>query len=80
MLLPALFGKFRFSAIALAGYIAGLAAGELFGGFQSDIPPQFLHYGWLILILAFLLACAIGVTVERRIKQAAGSPDSERND
>jgi len=46
--IPSLFGYYRFSLITLAGYISGVIAGELFGGFQSDIPPEYLHYGFVI--------------------------------
>jgi uncharacterized transporter YbjL len=69
VLLPILFGKIRFSIFALAGYVLGLIAGELFGGFQSDLPPQFLHYGWLILIIVFLVACVLGFYVEKRAEK-----------
>jgi hypothetical protein len=64
-----LFGKIRFSTVALAGYIVGLVAGELFGGFESDVPPQFRHHGWSILILTFLAACVIGFLVEKLSKK-----------
>ena len=65
---PALFGKIKFSIIAIVGYIIGITAGELFGGFQADVPPQYIHYGWLILILVFLASCIMGFVVEHRTK------------
>jgi hypothetical protein len=65
---PALFGKMRFSLIVLAGYILGICVGELFGGFQSDVWPQFLHYGWLILLITFFVSCIIGAIAEHRKK------------
>lgn len=68
ILVPSLFGKIRFSIIVLIGYILGLVFGELFGGFQASVPPQFLHYGWLILIIVFLMACILGVIVEHRTR------------
>lgn len=65
--LPALFGWAKFPYITFAGFILGNVAGELFGGFQSDIPPQYLHYGWLISIVVFFFSCAIGTYIEYRI-------------
>lgn len=67
--LPSIFGRYRFPACAFAGYAAGLVFGELFGGFQADVPPQYLHYGWLIFLCVFALSCVLGVFLERRKKQ-----------
>ena len=64
--LPVLYGKVRFSAIALGGYIVGLAAGELLGGWEADIGPQYLHHGWWIFLLMFLAGCVLGVLAQRR--------------
>ena len=64
--LPSVFGKYRFSAAAFAGYPIGLAAGELFGGFQADVPPQYLHYGWLIFLCVFAAACLLGAILQHR--------------
>ena len=52
--LPSIFGRYRFPACTFAGYAAGLVFGELFGGFQADIPPS----------------CVLGVFLERRKKQS----------
>ena len=65
---PSVFDKHRFSTAALVGYIAGIAAGELFGGFRADEPPQFLHYGWIISIAVFALFCILGALLQRRKK------------
>ena len=64
--LPSIFGWYRFPVCAFAGYAAGLLFGELFGGFEADVPPQFLHYGWLILLCTFAAACGLGIFLERR--------------
>lgn len=64
--LPTVFGKYRFSAVAFAGYPIGLAAGELLGGFRADVPPQYLHYGWLIFLCVFAAACLLGAILQRR--------------
>ncbi|HHT66560.1 MAG: hypothetical protein ACOX25_06470 [Caldicoprobacterales bacterium] len=62
--LAAMFGWLKFPYVTFAGFVLGNAAGELFGGFQSDLPPQYLHYGWLICIIVFLLSCAVGAYIE----------------
>jgi hypothetical protein len=67
--LPVLFGWFRFPYITFAGFILGNVVGELFGGFRSDIPPQYLHYGWLICIVVLLLSCAVGAYIEHLNKK-----------
>ncbi len=72
--LPALFGWIRFPYITFAGFVLGNIAGELFGGFRSDIPPEYRHYGWLIAIIVFLFSCAVGAYIEHRFKLRAG-PD-----
>ena len=62
--IPSLFGHYRFSMITLAGYVLGVIAGELFGGFRSDIPPEYRHYGWLIWGFVYLSAAITGILVE----------------
>ena len=66
ILVMAALGRVRFSIAALAGYVAGLAAGECFGGFQRTIPPQYPHYGWLIFLAFLILSAAAGALWERR--------------
>ena len=61
---PSVFGKYRFSIAAFAGYPLGLVLGELLGGFQADVPPQYLHYGWLIFLIVFAAACILGVFLQ----------------
>lgn len=63
--IPALFGKVRFSGLALAGYVTGMAAGELLGGWEADVGPQYLHHGWWIMLLVFLVFCGAGVVAQR---------------
>ncbi len=46
--LAALFGKRYLTIISLVGYILGIVLGELFGGFEANMPPQYLHHGWEI--------------------------------
>jgi len=63
--IPSLIGYYRFALITLAGYILGVVAGELFGGFQSDIPPEYLHYGWVIWGAVYITSVIIGMLVEK---------------
>lgn len=66
---PALLGKIRFSSISLMGYLLGLVLGELLGGGRAQIPPQYKHYGWLILIFVFAISCGIGAVRELRAEE-----------
>lgn len=65
-IIPVFWGRIRFSLITFIGCSIGILAGESFGGFQSDIPPRFLHWGWFICITVFLLSCATGIAFEVR--------------
>ncbi len=58
ILLPVLWGKAVFSLVALAGYLSGLALGELLGDGSS---------GRVILTAVFVLSCALGAVVQRRL-------------
>lgn len=63
---PSVFGKYRFSTLALSGYLVGIAAGELLGGFRSHEPPQYPHYGWIISIAVFLAFSVLGAVLQHR--------------
>lgn len=65
ILVFAVLGKLWFSGFALGGYLLGLVAGELLGGFWRA-PPSYHHYGWLIFICVFLISCAVGGVVQRK--------------
>lgn len=67
--IPSFFGCYRFSIITLTGYILGVIAGELLGGFQSDIPPQYLHHGWIIWGVVYISSAIIGIKTEKLVKQ-----------
>lgn len=67
-ILPALFGKRRFSLAALAGFAMGLPLGELLGENPNPVPYAMDHYGWAIWGCIFLLSIGIGVWLERRCK------------
>ena len=63
--IPIFFGWFWFPYITFVGYLLGNLFGELLGGFWSNIPPQYPHYGWIICIAVFLLSCVVGMWVEK---------------
>ena len=61
-----LLGKWHLTTfISFAGYILAIILGEMFGGFKSDVPPQYLHYGWLIWGFVFALSILVGIVIER---------------
>ena len=39
--------------------------GELLGGFQSHLPPQYPHYGWIICIAVYGCSALAGAAVEK---------------
>ena len=59
-------GYRKFVTVSVVGYIIGLVSGELFGGFESHIGPQYLHWGWLIFIIVFVISCFIGYMIEKK--------------
>lgn len=65
--LMTLLGKWHLTSfISFAGYILGIVLGELFGGFESDVPPEYLHYGWAIWGCVFITAVIVGIIIERK--------------
>jgi hypothetical protein len=58
------------SFVSFSGYILGIILGELFGGFKSNVPPRYLHYGWLIWGCVYILSIVIGVIMERTMKSS----------
>ena len=63
--LPALWGKYRFSATASIGFALGLALGELAGPNPAGAPWGHGHDGWAIWGGCFLLSLATGGVLER---------------
>lgn len=61
--------KVKFSLSTLTGYLLGMFAGELFGGYQKNVPPHYPHYGWLILLIVFFVFCLLGIWLQKRKKQ-----------
>lgn len=64
--LPALLGKFRLSAAALAGFEVGLVAGELLGPYPAGEAIGHSHYGWAIWGGVFLASLVAGAVWELR--------------
>ena len=66
IMISALLDKIKFSFSAFCGYILGLVLGEVFGGFNAEIAPEYKHYGWLILIIVFFISCIIGAVLQKK--------------
>lgn len=64
--LPACFGRRRFSAVTLAGFVLGLLAGMLFGPYPAGAALGHGHYGWLIWGVIYLLSILAGIVAQRR--------------
>ena len=63
--LPALFGKHRFSLVTLAGFTMGLPLGEYLGRNPEGSSYGYGHYGWAIWAGIFLLSVALGIWLQR---------------
>ena len=64
-ILPAVFGKYRFSFVTLAGFLLGLVFGELFGPNPAGEAYGMGHYGWAIWGAIFALSIVIGIILEK---------------
>ena len=64
-IIPAFFGKYRFSFTTFSGFGAGLLFGELFGENPAGAPYGQSHYGWAIWGGIFLFSIVMGVIAER---------------
>ncbi len=72
--IPAFFGKYRFSLISLAGFAVGLAAGIAFGPYPEGAALGHSHYGWAIWGAVFLASAALGAIVQKCTKKST-APD-----
>ena len=68
-MLPAIWGKFKFSFTTLAGFVVGLLAGMLFGPNPDGAPIGQTHFGWAIWGVIYLLSVTAGIFVERFVKK-----------
>jgi len=71
--LPALLGKWKFSAVTLAGFVVGLGAGILFGPYPPGVPYGHGHYGWAIWGVCFAVGILSGIVVEKVTKSKKNS-------
>lgn len=67
--IPALFGKYRFSFTTLSMFGFGLLLGELFGKNPAGAAYGQSHYGWAIWGGIFILSLIMGVALEKLSKQ-----------
>lgn len=68
-MLPAIWGKSKFSYTTLAGFIAGLLAGMLFGPNPDGAAIGQTHYGWVIWGAIYFLSAIAGIFAERFLKK-----------
>lgn len=66
---PALFGKYRFSAVTFAAFALGIFVGELLGPNPAGEAIGHTHYGWVIWGGIFLVSIVIGTVWEFLIKK-----------
>ena len=59
-------GKRKIVIISFIGYVTGILTGEMFGGFEKHIGPQYLHWGWLIFVIVFIIFLIAGLIIEKR--------------
>lgn len=64
---PALFGKYRFSFTTFTAFICGVLCGELFG--KNPYPDSAIygqqHYGWAIWCVMFIFSIVMGIVLEK---------------
>lgn len=63
--LPALFGKWKFPLVTLAGFVLGFLLGLVLGPNPAGAALGQGHYGWAIWGAVFLLSCAAGGLAQR---------------
>ena len=62
--LPALWGKYRFSAATFAAFVIGLLSGIVFGPYPEGAATGNTHYGWAIWLFVYLASVIIGIIWE----------------
>lgn len=65
---PALWGKYRFSSTTLFAFGIGLLLGEQLGACPAGAVYGHSHYGWIIWGGIFLFSMAMGIVLERMKK------------
>ena len=72
--IPALFGKYKFSCITLIGFVIGLVSGMMFGPYPEGGTVGHDHYGWAIWGAIYLVSIVAGIIVERYKKKSDNKP------
>lgn len=72
--IPAGFGKHRFSCATLIGFVLGLVAGMIFGPYPEGAPMGQGHYGWAIWSAMELVSIVVGILLERARRRSASHP------
>lgn len=67
--IPALWGKYRFSGTTLLAFALGLLLGECLGENPASAPYGHGHYGWAIWGGIFLLSIPMGIILEKLFSQ-----------
>ncbi len=67
--IPAFFGKHKFSCTTLIGFVIGLVAGMILGPYPEGAAIGHGHYGWAIWGVIYLISIVAGVIVERYKKK-----------
>ena len=63
--IPAIFGRVRFSGVTAVAFAAGWLAGELFGPNPEGAVYGHGHYGWAIWVCVFLVGMVAGAVWQR---------------
>ena len=63
---PALFGKWKYSAVTFIGFAAGIILGEIFGKNPAGAEFGFGHYGWAIWGGIFIISIVMGTVFQKK--------------
>ena len=66
--IPALFGKSKFSLVTTAAFVLGIIFGMIFGPYPEGAAIGHDHYGWAIWGGIYLISIIVGMLAERCIK------------
>ncbi len=66
---PAFFGKHKFTLVTIAAFLVGFVAGMLFGPYPEGAAIGHDHYGWAIWGAIYLVSIIAGIVVERLVKK-----------
>ena len=72
--IPAFFGRYKFSYVTLTGFVMGLAAGMLFGPNPEGAARGQGHYGWAIWGAICLISIVAGLAAEKCKKKSGRRP------